>query len=222
MDILKGKIEQLGPLDEKLNQLGASMNQLGQRVDQIGVIQNKTMGSTNYLHERLDGVEIQHNQQYLELTKKLQGVDDGMDQLRDGLCEKESNVESFASPVPSDDGVREAELQGGSGVGLSRASGVPRADRGSDVGVSRVDEARRPTRTPVGDPRELYPLSNQVPQPRNEENNVALPQIPRNEPVPQFQSACPIPAVAGRGHAISGDHVAPLILPPPRAEREGV
>ena len=67
MDIIKGKIDQLGPMNEQLNQLGKSVDQLGHRVDQFGTIQNRLMKSVGSLQGRLDGVEIQHNQQYLEL-----------------------------------------------------------------------------------------------------------------------------------------------------------
>jgi len=224
IDVLNKRVESLGSTCDKLTSVGnrttqlegrlTKLEELEERLIRMEEVHAKTTKNVTDFYDRVDGFDVQQQQQYLELTKKIHSIDDGVTQLRDEFYEKESQGGSFASPAHSEAGPQEAEVRVETGNDATRKRLEARPDCGPDVGVSRVSEATKVPPNPQGAPKEWYPLGEQVPQPVVRQDAVPIPVVPKSQPIPQ------IPTAGGRGHPISVDLTDPPILPPQRPERE--
>ena len=110
VEYLSSTYDQLAAVKSHVTQLErrvSKIDQLEERLAKMEAVHAKATKNIDEYYHRVDGVEVQQHNQYLELTTKIQGVDDGMAQLRDEFYDKDDKVSqggSFASPAHSESG----------------------------------------------------------------------------------------------------------------------
>ena len=169
LDFITTRVEFLGSTYDQLAAVKSHVTQLERRVSKIDQLEErlikmeaanaKVTKTIDGCYHRMDGVEVQQNNQHLELTKKIQEVDEGMAQLRNEFYDKEENESQggyFASPAHSESGQLDEGTQAPVGNIGNQHRGEKRPGSGTDVGAPRVSEARQPQQLPQGIPKDLH------------------------------------------------------------------